>query len=473
MTASDGVRGRVRRASWRTIALITTAWGVMSGCVYYNGVYNAQTNAKRADARLRRDAEDEARLQFQLSAMQAESVLVRYPTSKWRTRALYLHGRGAALGGDCDKGLPSLVEFLAREGTDAQDRERARLALASCEVRTDKANAARARLDSLVGSRDRETARQARLWAARAALAQGDRDAVTGYLGTLDAGALPWELLGASLGARELVRVESLLVLRAARGDYRDDAARAVRELAADGRFAGAERVVRGYDARGIRDLNRGSLHFALGEQYLRAGLDSAARVHLADARTLAGKDTLVGRESAARLAYADLLAVYSLRDADSIFARVDTTVWRTVYARRLREQMLLVRMLASRTDASGASAFLAAEVARDSLRAARLAQGLFVALARTQSDAPLAPHAWYAASLLLPDSAESWRRRIVSQYGFSSVAARLQGEDPASRPDFITTPELLKFTWTEAVRAWSDSLRKLRAVTRVPPSAP
>jgi hypothetical protein len=464
--------GRGRAA--RRVLACAGAWLTGTGCVYYNGVYNAQSAAKAGDARLRRDQDDEAMAQFQLSAERAESVLARFPTSSWRTRALYLAGRGAALSGNCDRGTPRLLEFLSGGGVDAADRDRARVALAACDFRLSNVVVARRRLDSLVSAPDAETARQARLWAARAALAQGDLDAVPGYLGRMETGVLPWELINASLGARDYARVESLLVVRATRGDFRDDAVRAVRDLASAGSFEAAERVVRAYDAIRVRDLSRGALHYALGDQWVRAGGDSLAAVHLSAARELGARDTVISRESAARLAYVQVRRAASLPEADAVLARLDSAVARTPYARRFGEQYLLVRLLATQADPTGAALYLAGEVARDSLRAPLLATGLFTRLAREQGASPLAPHAWYAASLLRPDSAETWRRRVLAEFSASAVAARLRGEDPASLPDYVTTPELLKFTWTDAVRLWADSVRKLRALSRAgSPSTP
>ena len=65
----------------RTCAWVLLCWMLGSGCVYYNGIYNAKEAARNGDALLRREAESEANTQFQLSAARAESVLVRRPTS--------------------------------------------------------------------------------------------------------------------------------------------------------------------------------------------------------------------------------------------------------------------------------------------------------------------------------------------------------------------------------------------------------
>ncbi len=458
MTVSPAWQSAGRRVLPLGLLLLAT------GCVYYNGIYNAKEAARSGDARLRRGGETEAATYFQTSASKAESVLVRHPTSSWRTRALYLAGRGAALGGQCESAIPRLHEFLAAPGSTVDDRARARVALASCELRMAQLPSARARLDSLLDARDPEIARQARLWAARAALAAGDRDAVAGYLGDADDGVMPWELVLASLSAREYARVESLLVQRAARADFRDDVTRALRELWAAGEWDAVESIVRGYDAARIRDASRAGMHFVVGDLNLRSGRDSSARQHLFAARTLAGRDTLIERESAARLSYLNLVRVSTLREVDTILARQDSALRRTPYARRISEQLLLVRLLERQDEPTGAASYLAAEVARDSLRASALARTLFLRVARDIPGTPLAPHAWYAAALLSPDSAEAWHARIRRDYAGSAVAAWLQGEDPGTRPDFVIAPDLLQVRWNETLRVWTDSVRKLRA---------
>lgn len=455
------------------LAVLMTAWFAGSGCVYYNGIYNAQAEAKGGDARLRADDDANATMRFQRAAAIAESVLVRHPESKWRTRALYIAARSGALASQCERAMPRLLALLNDSITQGPqltvaERDQSQFALATCEVRNGRSRSARSRLDSLIDGRsqDPELLRQSRIWAARAALGMGDRDAVTAYLAALNGSVLQWELIGASLAAREYARVESLLVLRARQGDYRDDVSRALRELFADGRFDAAERIVLQYDGARIRDESRARMHFALGDMHVRLGRDSLARLHLYSARTLAGRDSLTGYEANARLALIDVARLSSIRELDTLVARQDSVVWRTAYAQLLAERVLLFRLLAARdanADATGASLYLAAEIARDSLRAPRLAQTLFMRVLRERPASVLVPNAWYAASLLEPDSAAAWRGRILAEHGQSAVAARLRGDDVAALPDFISTADLLNFNWNETLRLWSDSVRKLR----------
>jgi hypothetical protein len=445
------------------LALVLAAWLVGSGCVYYNGIYNAQAEARLADAKLRRDDDGEAVTRFQRSAAIAETVLVRHPKSQWRNRALYIAARSGAMAAQCERAVPRLEQLLGGATLNGTERTRARLALATCDVRSGRSADARARLDSLVLTDDREIARQSRLWAARAALSMGDRDAVPAYLGDLDAGVLQWELINASMSAREYARVESLLVQRARLGDYREDVTRALRDLLGDGRVQAAEQIVDQYDAARVRDDSRARMHYVLGDMLARVGIDSLARRHLYAARTLAQRDTVTAHDATARLALLALPRVTSERELDTLVARQDSVVWRTSYARQVAERVLLFRLLASRGDAESASLYLAAEVARDSLRAPGLARSLFLRIARESPSSPLVPNAWYAAALLEPDSAGAWQRRVLADFANSSVAARLRGEDPTDRPDFVSSPDLLRLNWTDALRIWSDSVRKLR----------
>lgn len=464
----NAVRAGTRRAL-RRLAVVAVLAVVANGCVYYNGIYNAKSAAETGDDRLRRGDEAGASAMFAQSAAGAETVLVRHPKSGWRSRALYLAGRGHAWSNSCALATPRLTAFLALADGSVRERESARLALAACESRANALVSARARLDSLVSSKDVETSRQARIWAARTALAAGDREAVAGYLAGLDVNSLHWELARVSLEAGEYARAESLVVLRAARGDFREDATRAVRDLWGAGQWDAAERVVVGYDLARVSDAGRAAMHYALGDLSLSAGRDSVARRHLATARALSGRDTMLAREAEARLAILGMTRASRMQDIDSVLARQDSTVRRTSFARRAEEQLLLVRLLERNTDATGASLFLAAEVARDSLRAPRLAQTLFLRVARDLVASPLAPNALYAASLLEPDSAAIWHAQIRNRFPNSAVTAWLRGDDPDASADFRTSPELLRFQWNEMTRIWSDSVRRLRAVPANP----
>jgi hypothetical protein len=455
------------KSTVRRLLGLAAVWALGSGCVYYNGVYNAQRAAKLADARLARDEDDDAKQKFRESAQHAETVLVRHPTSRWVSEVLYLSGRGLARAGECEAGLARLSAFLATPGVRAAQRNEARLALAVCDVQAARYADAEARLDSLAPEVRGETARQVRLLKGRVALARGDLDAATAALSGLNSDLLPWELITRALETRDYVRAESLLQVRATRGDYRRDVVRIIRELSAAGEIERADRTGRQFITSRMRDADRAQLWFTLGDQMLGAGRDSIAREYLRSARGLTGRDSALARDVMARALVLDVRRVNGVRSLDSLLSASDPGTWNALYSRRLRENVLLFRMLLGKQDVTGAARYLAAEVARDSLRAAELAASLFVEVARATPPSPLAPLGWYAAAQLQADSAEYWRQRIVTQHAGSAVAVQLRGEDPSEHPEFFALPELLRSTWTESVRSWSDSVARLRQATR------
>ncbi len=267
----------------------------------------------------------------------------------------------------------------------------------------------------------------------------------------------------ASLQGADYARAESLLIRRAQLGDWRPDVTTALRELWNAGRVDGVEEIVRQYDAARLRDSWRVNMHYLIGDLDLQSGKDSLARRHLFTARQLAGTDTVIQRESAARLALMGMSRFESLAEVDTVIARLDSTAKRSVYFRRLSDQLLLYRMLQSDTESTGASWFLAAEVARDSLHAPKIAYGQFVKLARDKPGTLLAPKALHAAATIFPDSSSLLMARLVSAYPLSSVVAWMRGGDPTTSADFAASDSLLRKGWLSSARSFADTLKKLR----------
>jgi hypothetical protein len=443
-------------------ALATLLVSGATGCAYFNGVYNAKDAAGDADKLARAGQDAQAAGSYALAAAKAETVLVRYPRSRWRPDALYLAGRGAAFAGDCERGESRLTEYLALPGRPPADRDQATVALASCLVRTSRYAAARALLEPIRRSTQRETARQASLWAARAAVGMGDMDVALAFLGPLELGSVQWELAGASMAARQYARAESLLVLRAARGDYREEVLASLRELWSAGERARVETIVARYSDARTPPSGRISLHLTLADLQMAAGSDSLARAHLLQVSRLA-TDPAIDREASARLGLLLLGRLASLGDVAAAVRRTASAAAGSTTLRRMEDNLLLVQMLDVAADATGASLFLAAEVARDSLRAPLLAHALFRKLERTQPSAHLAPKALLAAAALVPDSAAAYRARILSDHSRSPFALLLSGVDPGEAAVYRQTDELLRLAWRTAVAQFTDSLRKLR----------
>lgn len=459
MTAGRDWRALARRIA--PLALLVVA----PGCVYFNGIYNAREAQRNAEKRARSGRESEAVAHYQTMAQKAETVLVRFPRSRWRTEALYLAGRGHALSGQCQEALPRLAEFLAVAGTEQRKRDRAGLALGTCLVRLERYTEALHDLDSLSRSREEDVSSRAALWAARASIALGDNDAALRYLADVDEGDAQWELAAASIERAQFARAESLLVLRARRGDWREEALTRVGELWAAGHRDGVERIVNAYEGARAPTPAKARLHLLAASLQMEAGearLDSLARAHLETARR-ASTDTVVDREAAARLAAIAIRTVSAPHDLEGIALRARDEARGHPLQLRIDDNALLVRILLRAPDASGGSHFLAGEIARDSLRAPLMAREIFRRTADVHPSSLVAPRALLAAAQLWPDSAAAFHARIRRDYAGSPYAVLLDGGDPGKVPEYGHAELVLRESWTGAVRALTDSVRALR----------
>lgn len=457
---------RWRRVARRVLplALLVAA----PGCVYFNGIYNAREAQRNAEKRARSGREADASAHYQTMAEKAETVLVRFPKSRWRTEALYLAGRGHALSGRCAEAMPRLAEFLTIAGTEQRKRDRAGLARGTCFVRLERYSEAMHDLDSLSRSGDRELASQASLWAARASIALGDNDAAQRYLADVEESAAQWELAAASIQHAQHARAESLLVLRARRGDWRDEVLVRLNELWNAGRHDAVERIVLEYERSRTPTPAKARLHLLAASLQMEGGephLDSLARGHLETARR-ASTDTLVDREAAARLAAIAVRTVSATPDLESIVLRTREDARGHPLQLRLDDNALLVRILLRAQDASGASHFLAGEIARDSLRAPLVARDIFRRTADVHASTLVAPRALLAAAHLWPDSAAAFHARIRRDYPRSPYAVLLDGGDPGTVPEYMHAELVLRDSWGAALRALTDSIRALRPPT-------
>src|ERR671920_2049790 len=98
-------------AGARALALGLSCAGLMSGCVYYNGMYNANRLARSARKAERDGRTFEANGLWGQVATKAESVLVRHPTSKYAQDAGLLRGIALSRLGQCEQALGPLSEL--------------------------------------------------------------------------------------------------------------------------------------------------------------------------------------------------------------------------------------------------------------------------------------------------------------------------------------------------------------------------
>jgi hypothetical protein len=134
-----------RRAARRLSGALFAASFI--GCAYYNGVYNARSAARTGERALRRGDDSAAVTSFAAAAVKAETVLARYPHSRWAPEARYLAGVGYAFAGRCDRASPLLRNYLGQGTAEVSTRRRATLALGSCLARGGAASEALDLLD--------------------------------------------------------------------------------------------------------------------------------------------------------------------------------------------------------------------------------------------------------------------------------------------------------------------------------------
>jgi hypothetical protein len=441
-------------------AALLLATGALGGCAYYNGIYNARQAERRGDALMRAGRSMEADSLHALAATRAESVLAHHTGSHWASQANLIAGWSWAMAARCDKAEPRLAAVRERSSERAAQLERATLALGVCRVRQGREAEARSLLAPLADLPDRQLAREASLWAALASVNLGEPDSARAYLRGADDARAEWEITRALLGRGEFAAAESLLERRAAHRDFRPDLLGHLRVLWRAGRAAGVYRVVLRYDEARAPARDRARLHLLTGELALAAGQDSTARAHLATARRLA-RDTLVAREAGAHLTLAELADLESLVDAANVIDRGRDRAAGHLLQRRLEDNFLLVRMLHDHDDASGAALFLAAEVARDSLRAPMLARILFDRVALLPRS-PLSAKALAAAQLTLAsdhgNAVDADALIPGAAFGEIGRAARADG---ASTVD--PTERLLLDVWRTVSAQHADSVSRLR----------
>ena len=117
----------------RALALSTLV--LVSACAYYNGLYNARGLVRRAESAAREGRDTAAITAWREAASKADTVVRRYPRSRWTDDALFLSGTSSALAGDCTRGLERLAQWQSHPGADTRQRARVTLARGVCLVR--------------------------------------------------------------------------------------------------------------------------------------------------------------------------------------------------------------------------------------------------------------------------------------------------------------------------------------------------
>lgn len=133
---------------------------LLAGCAYYNGLYNAEDLAHRAEHAEKQGRAFEAKSLWAQAAVKAETVLVHHPRSRWTEEARWLDGKALERSGNCRAALAPLQATL--DAHDARRADDAALRLAACQVALGDAGAAGFAVERLVNSPDPHIRAEAR-----------------------------------------------------------------------------------------------------------------------------------------------------------------------------------------------------------------------------------------------------------------------------------------------------------------------
>lgn len=431
-----------------------------SACAYYNGLYNARGLVRRAESAARDGKDSVAVAAWREAAAKADTVVARYPRSRWTDDALLLSGTSSALAGECAHGLERLGQWELHPRADAKQRMRASVARGACLVRRGEFARALDTLGPLAGARDETLSRIAAAWAARAALGAGRADSVVAFARRARSDPLDAELATAALSSNRRALAERILRQRAT--EWRSLGATHVPlEMLARASRSSADSIVqRAQEGRASR-LERARLSVLAGSWAERDGNALQARRHFERAVRMSA-DTALVTEVATRLGLLDVRTARTLDEARILLERARGKATATSDLARVDSALRLATRLANADDTTSASLFLSAEVARDAVGAVTLARALFLRAARQRPMSSLAPKALLAAAALSPDSARLWRAEVLATYADSPYAYALEGR-PVPSTALEPDERLLRLTWARVTAADSGSMSTVR----------
>jgi hypothetical protein len=419
------------RALWPALLAI----GCLSGCVYYNGMYNANRLARSAQRAERDGRTFEANNLWGQVATRAESVVVRHPRSKYVNQAMVLRGVALARLGQC----PNAIGPLGRSSLLDQHSdlvEEAALALGRCELEMGDPSAAEAALARAQVSKNPRRQKEARFQRARALRLIGRHEESLESLAGLDGSRVQQERLLALAAAAKPEQTLALADSVLAGNDStilwdsvlvvlgRTDpvsASQLVDRLRDQPKTSPATLARRLYeDGARLADLDSARAHQRLVEATrIGAGTESGQRAEL----------------HLVRLALAQVRQPAELVSVESALRRMNRS--EGGLASEAKQLHFLVGRVRAESDSIQAGSpegdlrlFLTAETARDSLGARLLAAGLFRRIAEGWPQSPYAPKALLAGQQLDSTWADTARALLSERYSDSPYLAFVRGED-------------------------------------------
>lgn len=418
-------------------ALLTV--GLLGGCVYYNGMYNANRLARSARKAEREGRTFEATNLWGQVATKAESVTVRHPKSKYADEAAVLRGLALARLGQCEQALAPLGRATVLKGS-SDLAEDALLATGGCQVTLGNLPAGDAAFTQLLDSKNPERRNEARYQHARAARQGGRYQEALSALESIRAPRADDERLLALAGAG---RVSDALLLAdslVAEGDTTKPWDSLVVALGRQDVSAASSLVDRMRRLPNRSPETQAQWLLEDGQRLLPRDTARAA-VRFRDAIAIAGTGEAGGRASL-QLAKLELSRAGRPEDLSPVVEKLTRLPTRypavSVGVNQLvttAAGVLAAASLPAESPEGDLRLFLAAEAARDSLAAPALANVLFHRILDGWPTSPYAPKAILAAQQLDSTWTDSARVLLEERYLDSPYLALVRGEaTPAYR---------------------------------------
>lgn len=406
----------------------------LGGCVYYNGMYNANRLANSARKAEREGRTFEANNLWGQVATKAESVVVRHPRSKYAEEAAILRGLALARMGQCEQALAPLGRVdVARVRTEL--REDVWLATGRCHVTLGNLPAADAAFAQVLESKSADRRREARIQRARTLRHAGRyEEALSALEGVQDRRATP-ELLLALAGAGRVQEAMALADSLVSRGDTTQPWDTLIVALARQDPRSGSTLLDR---VRRLPDRTAETQARWLLEDGVRLAESDTARAaaRFREAMKLSGTGPMAGRASL-QLVRLSLRGVSHpqqlsplIRTLRGLAKEQGVTAEVTQLSASAAGVFTTSASLMPGAPQGDLRLFLAAEAARDTLQAARLAERMFLRIPNGWPQSPYAPKAILAAQQLNPAWADSGRALLEARYLDSPYLAVIRGEE-------------------------------------------
>jgi tetratricopeptide (TPR) repeat protein len=380
---------------------------LVSGCAYYNAMYNARRLTDQAEKAEQEGRNFDASTLWGQVTVKAETVIARHPDSKYAPEAYALMGRAHARLGNCTRARPALESALASALDSAMALD-AEVWLARCYAALDQHQDAIARYEQIIARGGADHQRTARAGLVRSLRASGRADdAVRIVTEHPDISAVDrLSALAAAGRAPEVLRLADSLV--AAR-DSTVPWDSVITWLAARDRPAASLLVDRADSAPGATPAVRANRILADAARFADDPDRARRRLERIRDQKEAPEAAAAARLELIRL---DMRAAASREELEPVLQALGREAAESPLGSQAEMMQRAIELVTSAVDSSPAGApegdmrtFLAAEAARDRLLAPRLAESLFRRVAAGWPGSPYAPKALLAAAQVAGDT--------------------------------------------------------------------